>query len=165
MLLEQKITISRYINDVLADTFNHENVSNIVLARGIDVGGVNSLSVEGGTMSGDLDMDANSILNCHNINTTYLNVVGNSTLSVFAYDTLFGIGNIQMSGGTLSLSSGSKIEMNDGNILGVGTLDINTFTPSGTADSAGVVGQIAWDASYMYVKTGVGWKRAALSTW
>jgi hypothetical protein len=40
-----------------------------------------------------------------------------------------------------------------------------SFTPTGTADARGNVGDIAWDNSYMYVKTVAGWKRTALSTW
>ncbi len=40
-----------------------------------------------------------------------------------------------------------------------------SFTPSSTTDVNGNTGDIAWDNSYMYIKTSVGWKRAALSTW
>jgi hypothetical protein len=39
-----------------------------------------------------------------------------------------------------------------------------SYTPSGTADGNGNTGDMAWDASYIYIKTGSGWKRAALST-
>jgi hypothetical protein len=39
-----------------------------------------------------------------------------------------------------------------------------SYTPTGSSDANGNVGDIAWDNSYIYVKTGVGWKRAALST-
>lgn len=40
-----------------------------------------------------------------------------------------------------------------------------TKTPTGSADSSGQVGDIAWDTDYVYVKTAAGaWKRAALST-
>jgi hypothetical protein len=38
------------------------------------------------------------------------------------------------------------------------------YTPSGTADTVGLVGDRAWDDSYLYIKTGAGWKRTALST-
>ena len=51
------------------------------------------------------------------------------------------------------------------------TLDINgtvratPFTPA-SASATGVVGQIAWDANYVYVCTATNtWKRAGLSTW
>ena len=37
------------------------------------------------------------------------------------------------------------------------------FTPTGTADAAGVQGNVAWDDGYIYVKTSVGWKRTALA--
>lgn len=39
-----------------------------------------------------------------------------------------------------------------------------SYTPSGTADTNGHVGDVAWDDSYLYMKTSAGWKRAALST-
>jgi hypothetical protein len=39
-----------------------------------------------------------------------------------------------------------------------------TFTPSGSGDTEGSTGNIAWDDSYIYVKTGTGWKRASLSS-
>mgnify|MGYP007100040337 CR=1 FL=1 len=41
----------------------------------------------------------------------------------------------------------------------------NTYTPSGTTDTNGIVGDISWDTSYIYVKTSGGWKRSSLSTW
>jgi len=40
-----------------------------------------------------------------------------------------------------------------------------TYTPSGTTDTNGVLGDISWDASYVYVKTAAGWKRSGLTTW
>lgn len=43
-------------------------------------------------------------------------------------------------------------------------VNVTAYTPTGSADVAGVNGDVRWDASYVYVKTGVGWKRAALST-
>ncbi len=62
--------------------------------------------------------------------------------------------------------------------VGIGTsspttkLDVNSdriririaFTPASTADTNGNVGDFAWDDNYLYVKTSVGWKRVALST-
>ncbi len=39
-----------------------------------------------------------------------------------------------------------------------------SFTPTGTADTNGNTGDIAWDDSYVYIKTSVGWKRTTLST-
>lgn len=40
-----------------------------------------------------------------------------------------------------------------------------SYTPTGTADANGSTGDVAWDADYMYIKTGAGWKRTALTTW
>ena len=39
------------------------------------------------------------------------------------------------------------------------------YTPTGTSDLNGDVGDTAWDNNYFYVKTPYGWKRAALETW
>jgi hypothetical protein len=39
------------------------------------------------------------------------------------------------------------------------------YTPTGTSDSNGDVGDTAWDDNYFYVKTPDGWKRAELETW
>lgn len=38
-----------------------------------------------------------------------------------------------------------------------------SFTPSGSGDTAGNVGDIAWDNSYIYVKTSTGWGRSQLN--
>lgn len=40
----------------------------------------------------------------------------------------------------------------------------NKYTPTNTADPSGQGGNISWDDSYIYVKTSLGWKRLALST-
>ncbi|EMR75363.1 hemagglutinin-like protein [Thermoplasmatales archaeon SCGC AB-540-F20] len=47
----------------------------------------------------------------------------------------------------------------------VDSVSISRFTPTGTSDSNGNVGDTAWDDNYYYVKTPDGWKRAALETW
>ncbi len=39
------------------------------------------------------------------------------------------------------------------------------FTPYGTSDTYGIVGDISWDSNYFYLKTSEGWKRAKLETW
>lgn len=39
-----------------------------------------------------------------------------------------------------------------------------SYTPTSSNDANGNVGDIYWDNNYIYVKTSVGWKRAALST-
>jgi len=50
--------------------------------------------------------------------------------------------------------------------LSAGDLIITTSTTPASAAAAGVVGTIAWDASYMYVCTATNtWKRVAIATW
>lgn len=56
------------------------------------------------------------------------------------------------------------------------TLDVNgstgynqvrmriSYTPTDSLDANGNLGDIAWDDNYIYIKTTVGWKRAALNT-
>lgn len=39
------------------------------------------------------------------------------------------------------------------------------YTPSGTNDPSGDIGDFAWDADYLYVETDNGWKRTAFETW
>lgn len=39
-----------------------------------------------------------------------------------------------------------------------------TYTPSSTADVNGNAGDVSWDDNYIYIKTGSGWKRTALSS-
>ena len=39
------------------------------------------------------------------------------------------------------------------------------YTPTGTSDPNGNVGDTAWDDNYFYVKTPDGWKRVQLETW
>jgi len=39
------------------------------------------------------------------------------------------------------------------------------YTPTGTGDTNGEIGETAWDNNFFYVKTPDGWKRAALETW
>ena len=43
-------------------------------------------------------------------------------------------------------------------------INLQSLTPSGSADSTGNTGDVRWDDSFVYVKTSGGWKRSALST-
>jgi hypothetical protein len=40
-----------------------------------------------------------------------------------------------------------------------------SYTPTGSTDANGNIGDIAWDDNYVYVKTSTGWKRSALGSW
>jgi hypothetical protein len=39
-----------------------------------------------------------------------------------------------------------------------------SYTPTGTADANGEIGDTAWNDDYFYIKTNAGWKRTVLST-
>ena len=58
----------------------------------------------------------------------------------------------------------SRLDINATN--GYSQLRLETsYTPTSTSDSHGNVGDVAWDANYIYIKTSAGWKRTAtLST-
>jgi hypothetical protein len=44
------------------------------------------------------------------------------------------------------------------------TPTIATYTPTGSADSTGKDGDLSYDDDFLYVKTGVGWKRTSLES-
>ena len=73
---------------------------------------------------------------------------------------------LQTSGGFVGIGTTiplSKVHIVD--TYGYRQLMLQTsYTPSGTNDANGQVGAICWDNNYIYVKTGIGWKRVALST-
>jgi hypothetical protein len=55
-------------------------------------------------------------------------------------------------------STGGRVKIN-------GNLEIKTKTPA-SATATGVVGEIAWDADYIYICTATDtWKRSAITTW
>lgn len=55
------------------------------------------------------------------------------------------------------------IETEDLNVTGQFRIQ-NSFTPSGSGDVSGEIGDVAWDDDFIYIKTNAGWKRTALST-
>jgi hypothetical protein len=87
-------------------------------------------------------------------------------------------GNPQSAALTLAGGVNRGIEIDNAGKVGIccsdpaGKFDVNSDririrgsnSPIGTGDSGGIMGDICWDATYFYVKTGNGWKRAALST-
>lgn len=99
-------------------------------------------------------------------------------ISYQSNDRLFVIGNGQSS----SSRSNALVMLKNGNTAighssptslldlqstnGYQQLRLRTsYTPTGTADTNGNVGDVCWDGNYIYIKTSSGWKRAALSTW
>lgn len=78
------------------------------------------------------------------------------------YSTVMQLSNT----GNLILGSGagtSRVDITGAN--GYNQFRLRTsYTPSATADTNGNTGDVSWDTNYIYIKTGSGWKRAALST-
>lgn len=74
----------------------------------------------------------------------------------FYFDKKLGIGTNTPS---------AKLDVNSS--TGYNQLRLRTqYTPTGTSDTNGNVGDFAWDDDYLYVKTTVGWKRTPqLSAW
>lgn len=62
---------------------------------------------------------------------------------------------------TLTAGSGLHVTNSTGTI----TLSVTTaFTPSSSADSSGTTGDITYDASFLYIKTGSGWRKVAIAS-
>ncbi len=56
----------------------------------------------------------------------------------------------------------SRLDING--LTGTDQLRIRTsYTPTGTGDANGNIGDVTWDDNFMYIKTSAGWKRSALS--
>ncbi len=51
----------------------------------------------------------------------------------------------------------------DSNYRGI-TATLGEFTPTSTSDTTGELGNIAYDGSFIYIKTSTGWLRASLSS-
>ncbi|MCK4597097.1 hypothetical protein KAU04_03625, partial [bacterium] len=73
--------------------------------------------------------------------------------------TLQSNGNV----GIGTTSPTAKLDVNGAN--GYDQVRMRTsYTPTGTGDTNGNAGDVAWDDNYVYIKTSGGWKRAALGT-
>lgn len=125
---------------------------------GIDVNSSKITSLANGTASDDA------------VNKSQLDTKQNT---ISSNDTEVIINN----GGTLSGDTGFTYDDSDKSLTVTGTAEqksltlangfINTkdFTPSGTADATGQVGDECKDENYFYRKTSAGWKRSLLETW
>ena len=119
-----------------------------------------------------------------------VNIGGSTYTTIGVYNT--GSARLQVRGnGSTSATTALRIEKSDTTVslvvlddgsVGIGTANPTAnlhisgtnganalrieknFTPTSTSDTAGTTGAVAWDDSYVYVKTSAGWKRSALST-
>jgi hypothetical protein len=85
---------------------------------------------------------------------------GTSTQVVIASDgnSYFSAGNI----GVNTINPAALLDLSGG--TGYAQLRLRTsYTPSSSGDTNGNIGDIAWDDSYIYMKTNTGWGRSQLS--
>ncbi len=89
-------------------------------------------------------------------------VVGNGSSSLSTGNAL-----VMLKNGNTSLGHSnptSRLDLHSTN--GYQQLRLRTpYTPTGSSDSNGEVGDISWDENYIYIKTSSGWKRATLFSW
>lgn len=103
-----------------------------------------------------LNGDGSTRINGHdNSGASVIQFSGGTTSSYLNGPSNFGIGNN---------SPTSKVDINASNGYTQFRLR-NSYTPTSTADANGNIGDIAWDDNYWYIKTSIGWKRTALSTY
>ncbi|MGB3340276.1 MAG: hypothetical protein WBB37_02205 [bacterium] len=121
-----------------------------------------------GTTNPAVKLDVNGTINADDIVCTNVTALGD----IYAADDAVFSGNIDVGmdgtfNGTVSAATGISTAM----LYVNGTTGYNqicmrtSYSPTGTSDPNGSTGDIAWDDSYMYVKTSIGWKRAQLSSW
>jgi len=76
------------------------------------------------------------------------------------FNAFLGAGNVGI--GTATTQT-AKLDV--GSSTGYNQFRLRTsYTPTSTADTNGNTGDVSWDVNYIYIKTGSGWKRSALST-
>ena len=137
-------------------------------------GGADEIEItELGALTADLDMDGN-ILYLDETNSNYITQVGNSVVIYVNgnYSVVHDLTEIidhmnhrPISTNTKDLGTATyKWKDIYGTTLLV-AINVPTKTPA-SASATGTTGDIAWDASYIYVCTATNtWKRTAISTW
>jgi len=102
-------------------------------------------------------------------NSTDATVVATNTTASGVILKLFGTGNAVKLRVNANGTVGVNTDTPTANLDVAGTTGYNqlrmrtSYTPTSSADANGNVGDMAWDANYVYVKTAGGWKRSALS--
>jgi hypothetical protein len=109
--------------------------------------------------TGDSNVIIGHLAGCHETGSNKLYIANDSTTSSVLIYGDFSTGWVGI--GTTSPSAGLDVNSSTGyNQLRMRT----SYTPTGTSDTNGNVGDIAWDDTYIYIKTSAGWKRAQLGT-
>ena len=122
---------------------------------------------------GDYQGEAGNAGNCYlaggnvaaNISCAYIRVYGNSDASN-AGQASYACGNVAGAKHSFLDKSGvERLKIDETAITALGPLITPTATPA-SATAAGVAGQWAWDASYIYICTSTNtWRRVEHNTW
>tara|TARA_R110000796_G_scaffold171070_3_gene288047 strand:+ start:7883 stop:11227 length:3345 start_codon:yes stop_codon:yes gene_type:complete len=81
------------------------------------------------------------------------------------FSSIIGGSTNQISGVYSSIIGGNNITGTQDNTVYVPKLVVTeTYIPTGSTDTNGIVGEISYDGSFVYVKTASGWLRSTLST-
>lgn len=136
-------------------TLGGEVDRSLFVARRTVSGGVGrSLTVQsGGALAGDANKDAGSLI----LSTGTSTGTGAASVQI----------KIAKAGSSGSAdNTPSTVATFDGNGASVTRLSITTPSVPTTATSTGIVGEIAWDGTYLYVCTATNtWKRTAIASW
>lgn len=118
-------------------------------SRGSDAAALSGISSNGEDLAANIITGSNFSI--------YWNVAEKYRLS----STLLEAPSISL-GGTI----GSSIDPGAGGLALTGKFYISTSQTPASATATGTVGQVVWDASYIYICTATNtWKRAAIATW
>lgn len=122
---------------------------------------------------GDSSSSGGVILDIQGLSGQLFSVTDDLTGSIFSANDISGIPIMEVfADGTVNIGTfGAEAIIVTGSDTNIRNLEIqsplriiNSFTPTGTADTTGNIGDVSWDDDYIYVKTNVGWKRSTLST-
>ena len=149
-------TNSQNATQNLGDEAHAEGSYTFAFGKASHAQGFDSLAIGNYSHAGGARTEANGssafVHSYHsNVNSDYGVILGGQ------YNTL----TDTASGSTITSSSG--VTGTQSYTLYTDNLVVNkTKTPTTSGDTSGVIGQIAWDNSYAYIKTNTGWGRIAL---
>jgi hypothetical protein len=111
------------------------------------------------TFDGTIEVTLIDNLNTASVDSIFIGSDSKALNATSSNEIVLGTGAIGRGSNTATYGNSS---ITSSKVFGV--LNIASYTPSATGDTAGIQGDITWDDSYVYVKTSAGWKRSALST-
>lgn len=115
------------------------------------------------TGSGDYSFAAGYSVNVFD-SADYTFAFGNNFATSTSHAVIFYDADTETKVGIQTTGPTARLDVNSS--TGYNQIRMRTsYTPTGTSDTNGNVGDIVWDDNYFYVKTSAGWKRVVLSTW